>query len=43
MAIVYLLPAIESDFIAYEEKELAKEEERKRLKLEKKKKKRRLL
>lgn len=38
MAIVYLLPAIESDFIAYEEKKLAIQEEKRRLKLEKRKK-----
>lgn len=37
MAIVYLLPSIESDFEAYENKEFEKQEERKRLKLEKKK------
>ena len=36
MAIVYLLPAIEGDFEAYEAKIIAKEDERKRLKSEKK-------
>ena len=36
MAIVYLLPYIEPEWIQYEEKRLAKQEERKRLKLEKK-------
>lgn len=38
MAIVYLLPAIESEYIAYEEKKVAELEEKKRLKEEKKKK-----
>ena len=36
MAIVYLLPYIEPEWIKYEEKRLAKESERKRLRLEKK-------
>ena len=36
MAIVYLLPHIEPEWIKYEEQRLAKQEERKRLKLEKK-------
>jgi hypothetical protein len=36
MAIVYLLPYIEPEWIKYEESRLAKIEERKRLKLEKK-------
>lgn len=36
LAIVYVLPYIESDWIKYEEERLAKQEERKRLKLEKK-------
>jgi len=36
LAIVYILPYIEKDWIEYEDKELAKEEEKKRLKLEKK-------
>lgn len=36
MAIVYVLPYIEPDWIKYEEKRLAKEAERKRLRLEKK-------
>lgn len=36
MAIVYLLPYIEPEWIEYEEKRLAKEAERKRLRLEKK-------
>ena len=36
LAIVYVLPYIESDWIKYEEERLAKHEERKRLKLEKK-------
>ena len=36
MAIVYLLPYIEPEWIKYEEQRLAKIEERKRLKLEKK-------
>lgn len=36
MAIVYLLPYIEPEWIKYEEQRLAKQEERKRLKLEKK-------
>lgn len=36
MAIVYLLPDIENDFITYENKLVAEQEERKRLKLEKK-------
>jgi len=34
---VYILPAIESDFELYEQREFEKEEERRRLKLEKKK------
>lgn len=38
MGIAYLLPAIESDYIAYEEKKLHEQEERKRLKEEKRKK-----
>lgn len=37
MAIVYLLPGIEQEFVAYENKLYAEQEERKRLKLEKKK------
>lgn len=37
MAIVYLLPGIEQEFIVYENKLYAEQEERKRLKLEKKK------
>ncbi|MBQ4392576.1 MAG: hypothetical protein II826_05625 [Prevotella sp.] len=37
MAIVYLLPAIEKDFIAYEDNYIAIQEEKKRLRLEKKK------
>jgi len=36
MAIVYVLPYIEPDWIKYEEKRLAKEAERKRIRLEKK-------
>jgi hypothetical protein len=36
MAIVYLLPYIEPEWIKYEENRLAKIEEKKRLKLEKK-------
>ena len=36
MAIVYILPHIESEWIQYEEKRLAAEAERKRLRLEKK-------
>jgi len=36
LAIVYVLPYIEPDWIEYEKKRLAKQEERKRLKLEKK-------
>lgn len=36
LAIVYVLPYLESDWIEYEKKRLAKQEERKRLKLEKK-------
>lgn len=36
MAIVYILPYIDSDWIKYEEKRLAAEAERKRIKLEKK-------
>ena len=36
MAIVYVLPYIEPEWIKYEEKRLAKEAERKRLRLEKK-------
>lgn len=35
MAIVYLLPAIEPEYIAYEEKKVAEQEEKKRLKKEK--------
>ena len=38
MAIVYLLPAIESDYIAYEEKIIAEIEEKRRLKQEKREK-----
>ena len=38
MAIVYLLPAIENDYIAYEEKKLAEIEEKKRIKKEKREK-----
>lgn len=38
MAIVYLLPAIESEYIAYEEKKVAELEEKKRLKKEKREK-----
>lgn len=37
MAIVYILPHIEKEWIAYEEEQLAIEEEKKRLRLEKKK------
>jgi hypothetical protein len=37
LAIVYILPYIENEWIAYEEEQLAIEEEKKRLKLEKKK------
>ena len=37
MAIVYLLPAIESDVIEYEEKKFALQEEKRKLRLEKKK------
>jgi hypothetical protein len=40
LAIVYVLPHIENEWIAYEEEQLAKEAEKKRLKLEKKKAKR---
>ena len=36
LAIVYILPYLESDWIEYEKKRLAKQEERKRLRLEKK-------
>ena len=36
LAIVYVLPSLESEWIKYEEERLAKQEERKRLKLEKK-------
>ena len=36
LAIVYILPYIEPEWIKYEEQRLAKQEERKRLKLEKK-------
>jgi hypothetical protein len=36
LAIVYVLPHIEQEWIAYENKELEKQEEKKRLKLEKK-------
>ena len=36
MAIVYLLPSIEPEFVTYENKLVAEQEERKRLKLEKK-------
>ena len=36
LAIVYILPYIESDWIEYEKQRLAKQEEKKRLKLEKK-------
>lgn len=38
MAIVYLLPAIENDYIAYEERKVAEIEEKKRLKQEKREK-----
>ena len=38
MAIVYLLPAIESDYIAYEERKVTEIEEKKRLKQEKREK-----
>jgi hypothetical protein len=37
LAIVYVLPHLENEWIAYEEEQLAKQEEKKRLKLEKKK------
>ena len=37
LTIVYILPYIENEWIAYEEEELAKQEEKLRLKLEKKK------
>jgi hypothetical protein len=37
LSIVYVLPHIEKEWIAYEEEQLAIEEEKKRLKLEKKK------
>ena len=36
LAIVYILPSIEPEWIEYENKRLAKQEEKKRLKLEKK-------
>lgn len=36
LTIVYLMPKLEKDFEAYEEKEFAKQEEKRRLKLEKK-------
>ena len=36
LSIVYILPYIEPEWIKYEEKLLAEQEERKRLKLEKK-------
>ena len=36
MAIVYILPFLESDWIVYEQQQLAKQEEKKRLKEEKK-------
>ena len=36
LSIVYILPYLENDWIKYEERRLAKQEERKRLKLEKK-------
>ena len=36
LAIVYVLPYIEPEWIEYEKRRLAKQEERKRLKLEKK-------
>ena len=36
MAIAYILPYLEPEWIKYEEKRLAKETERKRLRLEKK-------
>lgn len=36
LSIVYILPLLEEDWIAYEEKQLVKQEEKKRLKLEKK-------
>lgn len=37
LAIVYVLPYMETEWEAYESEQIAKEEERKRLKLEKKK------
>jgi hypothetical protein len=40
MAIVYILPLIEKEWIVYEQEQLVKEEENRRLKLEKKKEKR---
>ena len=36
LSIVYILPFIEPEWIKYEEKRLAEQEEKKRLKLEKK-------
>ena len=36
LAIVYILPYLESDWIEYEQQRIAKQEEKKRLKLEKK-------
>ena len=36
LAIVYILPYLESDWIKYEQQRIAKQEEKKRLKLEKK-------
>lgn len=36
LAVVYLLPLIENDFVSYEEKQIKKENEKKRIKLEKK-------
>jgi hypothetical protein len=36
LAIVYILPHLESDWIKYEQQRIAKQEEKKRLKLEKK-------
>ena len=36
LTIVYILPFLENEWIAYEQEQLASEEEKKRLKLEKK-------
>ena len=36
IAIVYILPYLEAEWIKYEEERIAKQEEKKRLKLEKK-------